>query len=181
MVVHSVFLSVGSNIEPRAKNIVDSLKLFADAGNRVVAISSVFETEPEEVKEQAFFYNIAVSVDSHLDPSLLLRRCAWVETRMGRTRDKKSGPRNIDLDILFFDDAVIRTPDLTIPHPKMHLRRFVLEPLAEICPKKQHPVLNQSVRELLAACPTGPSVKKVGNLSDWIGSEDGQEGLNSRP
>jgi 2-amino-4-hydroxy-6-hydroxymethyldihydropteridine diphosphokinase len=183
MLFHRSFLSVGSNLEPREKNILDALGLFEDAENRIVAVSSLFETEPEDVADQPDFYNIAIAVDTCLDPWLLLRRCVSVENRMGRVRAVRGGPRNIDIDILFFDSLVIETPSLTIPHPRMHRRRFVLVPMAEIFPGERHPVLDRSISRLLACCPGGRGVRRVGAVRGYGGFDFGasQVGCQNHP
>jgi 2-amino-4-hydroxy-6-hydroxymethyldihydropteridine diphosphokinase len=168
MLFHRSYLSVGSNLEPRKQNILEALDLFENDENKLVAVSSLFETEPEDFADQPDFYNIAVAVDTCLDPRRLLHRCIGVENRMGRVRAGRAGPRNIDIDILFFDSLVVETPTLTIPHPRMHRRRFVLVPMAEISPDGRHPLLNQSISSLLARCPARRSVRRVGEVR-WHG------------
>lgn len=108
------------------------------------------ETEPWGVKDQPRFINMAIEVETELDPPKLLEILKTIEGEIGRRESYKWGPRVIDLDILLYNDFVINTPELHIPHPHMHEREFVLRPLAEIAPDKIHPVLKKSVKELLS-------------------------------
>jgi 2-amino-4-hydroxy-6-hydroxymethyldihydropteridine diphosphokinase len=114
-----------------------------------------------EVTDQPWFLNCAVALETDKAPQEVMTGILDIETQMGRTRLQNKGPRSIDLDILLFEDSVIESPSLNIPHPAMHDRRFVLEPLAEIAPTAWHPVLRESVRELLDALPAGPAVRKI--------------------
>jgi 2-amino-4-hydroxy-6-hydroxymethyldihydropteridine diphosphokinase len=128
----------------------------------VVEVSSVYETEPVEVSDQPWFLNCAVALRTELAPSALLSNILAIEKAMGRVRTEPKGPRLIDIDILLFGTQTITTPELTVPHPAMAERRFVLEPLAEIAPQAVHPVLKKTAREMLKALPAdGSAVKKV--------------------
>lgn len=127
----------------------------------VMAVSSFYETEPVEFTEQAWFLNCAVALETSLDAAALMKQLLKIEQEMGRKRARKKGPRVIDLDILLFGDLVVETSELTIPHPAMASRRFVLEPLAEIAAEARHPVSGKSVRELLEALPAGQLVRRV--------------------
>jgi 2-amino-4-hydroxy-6-hydroxymethyldihydropteridine diphosphokinase len=154
------YLSLGSNVGDRAQQLRDAQsRLSAEA--RVVATSSLYETEPVEFTEQPWFLNCAVALETEKDPQELMATILGIEQEMGRRRMQKKGPRSIDIDILLFGDAVIDSPELTLPHPAMHQRRFVLEPLAEIAPEIQHPLWRKTIRELLAALPDGQSVRRV--------------------
>jgi 2-amino-4-hydroxy-6-hydroxymethyldihydropteridine diphosphokinase len=126
----------------------------------VCAVSSFYETEPVELKDQAWFLNCVVEVETEWSAAELLEALLSIERAMGRERVQAKGPRNIDIDILLFGDAVIDEKGLKVPHPAMHRRRFVLAPLAEIAPDAIHPVFKRSARELLEALAEGDVVRK---------------------
>lgn len=147
------YLSLGSNLGDRVANLRQAIHQLDGLG-AVQAVSSFYETEPVEVmQEQPWFLNCIVALETELDPRELLDRILALELTMGRRRIEPKGPRTIDIDIVLFGDAVINSPELTVPHPGLQQRRFVLEPLAEIAAEIQHPVLKRSARELLAALP----------------------------
>ena len=154
------YLSLGSNVGDREANLREAITRLEEIG-RVEAVSSFYETEPVEFTAQGWFLNCAVGLETEKAPAQLLKSLLTIEQAMGRHRVQPKGPRNIDIDILLFGDSVVNTQDLTIPHPAMHLRRFVLEPLAEIAPEIRHPVLKKTVRELLEALPPGQIVRKL--------------------
>ncbi len=156
-----VYLSLGSNIGDRGGNLREAIRRLGSIG-RVTSISSLYETEPVEVTDQAWFLNCAVALETAISPTHLMSALLRIEREMGRQRNEKKGPRSIDIDILLFGDTVVNTPDVTIPHPAMHQRRFVLEPLAEIAPDVRHPALHKTVRELLDQLPAGQVVRKIG-------------------
>ena len=154
-----VYLSLGSNVGDRERHLLDAIARLESKG-RIVSLSTFYETEPVEVTDQAWFLNCAVALETMETPELLMSAILQIEHQMGRQRIQKKGPRTIDIDILLFEDTVLDLPALTIPHPAMHQRRFVLEPLAEIAPEARHPGLKKTVRELLEALPAGQAVRK---------------------
>ena len=155
-----VYLSLGSNIGDRAANLQSAIEELSRFG-KVAAVSSFYETEPVEFTKQPWFLNCAVSLDTEKTPGQLLRALLEIERTMGRLRTQQKGPRKIDIDILLFGDSSVNTATLTIPHPAMYERRFVLEPLAEIAPNARHPLLNKTVRELRDSLPPGQAVRRV--------------------
>jgi 2-amino-4-hydroxy-6-hydroxymethyldihydropteridine diphosphokinase len=154
------YLSLGSNIGDRTAHLRSALARLGTCG-QVRAVSSFYETEPVEYVDQAWFLNCTVAFESELTPGQLITCLLEIERKMGRERIQKKGPRIIDIDILLFGDSVVNMPELTIPHPAMAARRFVLKPLAEIAPEVRHPVLRKTIRELLNELPAGQAVKKV--------------------
>jgi 2-amino-4-hydroxy-6-hydroxymethyldihydropteridine diphosphokinase len=159
-VAELVYLSLGSNLGNRAANLHAALHRLATAGS-VRAVSSFYETEPVDVTDQPWFLNCVVALESDRPPGELLEDTLAIEQAMGRQRTGDKGPRTIDIDILLYGDRVVEEPGLTIPHPAMQQRRFVLEPLLEVAPDAVHPLLKKTARELLAALPVGQSVRRV--------------------
>jgi 2-amino-4-hydroxy-6-hydroxymethyldihydropteridine diphosphokinase len=155
-----VYLSLGSNVGDRAANLRTALLRLETLGN-VAAVSSFYETEPVELVAQPWFLNCAVKLDTEKMPRQLLAGVLDLEREMGRRRTQKKGPRNIDIDILLFGNSVVKASGLTIPHPALHERRFVLEPLVEIAPDARHPVLKRTIRELRDALAPGQAVRKA--------------------
>lgn len=154
------YLSLGSNVGNRELQLRAAMERLARHGT-VVRVSSLYETEPVEFIQQAWFLNCAVAFETMTTPTELLQTVLSIEREMGRQRTQDKGPRLIDIDILLFDRLVVNEKELTIPHPGMAQRRFVLEPLAEIAPEVVHPVLGKTVRELLEELPPGQVVRRA--------------------
>ena len=155
-----VYLSLGSNVGDRAGNLSTAIERLGALGE-VVAVSSFYETEPVEFTAQPWFLNCALKLDTEKMPRQLLAGILEVERQIGRRRTQKKGPRTIDIDIVLFGSSIIDTKGLTVPHPAMHERRFVLEPLAEIAPEVRHPIFKRTIRELRDALPPGQAVRRV--------------------
>ena len=147
--MHTVYLSIGSNLGDRQWNLDAAIRLLRERGVEIARASRVYETEPQDVQEQPWFLNMVVEAETRLFPIQLLHEIQRVERRLGRKRVMPKGPRTIDFDILLFDASVMEAEELQIPHPRMAVRRFVLEPLAELAPCLRHPVTRESVAEML--------------------------------
>ena len=157
----TVYLSFGSNLRDREKNLRAAIASLADAKVRVTRISSFYETEPMDLREQPWFLNCAVQATTEVPPLDLWHALHAVESRMGGKKLVPKGPRLIDLDILLYGDETIDTPELQVPHPRMLLRRFVLVPLAEIAPNLKHSSWKGTVSQLLADLPDASVVRKL--------------------
>lgn len=155
------YLLIGGNEGDRVGTMDTARRRIEGTAGPIRRRSALYETAAWGKTDQADFINQALLVETRLDPPALLQTLLDIETAMGRKRTEKYGSRIIDIDILFFNDAIIRQPGLVIPHPEMQNRRFVLEPLAEIAPDRLHPVLGLSVRELLIICTDPLAVKKL--------------------
>jgi len=146
----TAYIGLGSNLGDKRKNLDDAVRLLTEVpGIDAVKVSSYYETEPVGYEEQGLFLNAVARVETSLSPKELLVTCHNIENRLGRVRTVRWGPRTIDLDILLFGGSIINMPELEIPHPLMHERAFVLEPLCELDPDVLHPVLKKTVKELL--------------------------------
>ena len=147
---HVVYLALGSNLGDRDANLKAAVAALA---TMVVVdqVSRVYETAPWGITDQPAFLNMVLKGGTSFGPRVLLGRLKRLETKLGRVPGLRWGPRQIDLDILFFDDIVLDSPELTIPHPHLHERAFVLVPLADLAPGLHHPVLHRTVGELLTA------------------------------
>ncbi len=154
------YLSLGSNLGDRACNLKSAISQLR-AGGKLRAASEFYETQPVEVTNQPWFINCVIALETDKTPEQLLTLALNIEAGMGRVRQSDKGPRTIDIDIVLFGDEVVSEPGLSIPHPAMAERRFVLQPLAEIAPEAFHPILKKTARELLAALPEGQDVRRV--------------------
>ena len=162
-----VYLSLGSNMGDRRANLEAAIERLGALGD-VKKVSSLYDTDPVEYANQPDFLNCVVELETEKMPRQFLAATQAIEHDLGRRRvamtsgPRIKGPRTIDIDILIFGRAVVNTAGLTIPHPAMHERHFVLEPLAEIAPELRHPVTKKTVREMLHALPAGgPGVRRV--------------------
>jgi 2-amino-4-hydroxy-6-hydroxymethyldihydropteridine diphosphokinase len=164
-----IFLSLGSNVGRRPDNLRRALTmLILDPDIRVVRVSRLYRTMPVGYTAQREFLNGAVELRSLLEPRDLLSRLAEFELRMGKSTPFRNGPRLIDIDLLLYGDRVIRGRRLQVPHPRMHQRRFVLEPLAEMAPRIVHPVRRRTAARLLAELGSGQRVRPWGA---WVGAD----------
>jgi 2-amino-4-hydroxy-6-hydroxymethyldihydropteridine diphosphokinase len=157
----TVYFSLGSNIGNREQNLRAAIAALSDAGVRVEKVSSFYETEPVDYLEQAWFLNCAVEGETDAPAQELLRTLRGIETRMGSKKLIAKGPRLIDIDILLYGSETIDTPELQVPHPRMHLRRFVLVSLAEIAPKFKHSAWTMTVSDLAANTADKSQVRKA--------------------
>lgn len=160
---HTVYLSLGSNLGDRASHLKSALASLPPQ-LRVAAKSRVYETPPWGYTEQEHFLNQVVKATTYLEPELLLKHLKRLEVALGRKATFRYGPRLIDIDILFYDDLVFESPALTIPHPHVHERGFVLIPMMDIAPDHVHPVTGKSIREMIALCNTAGIVPYGANL-----------------
>jgi 2-amino-4-hydroxy-6-hydroxymethyldihydropteridine diphosphokinase len=151
--MRTVYLALGSNIGDRETNLRAAIERLPAAGIAVLRESAIYETEPVGYTKQRWFLNMVVEAETGLFPMQLLTRTGKIERALGRVRGMHNGPRTIDIDILLYGNAVVRAPRLEIPHPRMHERRFVLAPLADLAPDLRHPVTRYSMRQLLEAAP----------------------------
>jgi 2-amino-4-hydroxy-6-hydroxymethyldihydropteridine diphosphokinase len=156
-----VFLSLGSNVGDREKNLRAAMAALPELGVQIKKVSSIYETEPVDLLEQPWFLNCVIEGETTVPPVALLKKLRELEKRMGSKKLVASGPRLIDLDILVYGQQTIESPELQVPHPRMHLRRFVLAPLAEIAPNLKHPSWSATAVQLLNGLADNNLVKKL--------------------
>jgi 2-amino-4-hydroxy-6-hydroxymethyldihydropteridine diphosphokinase len=150
---HITYLALGTNLGDRPAN----LRAAIDASSAFIVLgqsSNIYETPPWGVEDQPAFLNMAVKCESALEPESLLKRLKQLEVQIGREKSFRWGPRLIDMDILFYDDLILESETLTIPHPRLHERAFVLVPLMDIAPELVHPVFRKTIRELAMGVDT---------------------------
>jgi 2-amino-4-hydroxy-6-hydroxymethyldihydropteridine diphosphokinase len=155
-----VYIALGSNLGDRAEHLRQAREQIDAPDLRLLRASSIYETAPRDVEDQPWFLNQVIECETELFPRRLLARLQKIERAMGRKRRIAKGPREIDLDILLFGEAVVKAPELEVPHPRMAERRFVLEPLAELVPEKKRPGTRRTMREMLAGV-ANQAVKKL--------------------
>jgi 2-amino-4-hydroxy-6-hydroxymethyldihydropteridine diphosphokinase len=159
--MNNIYLSLGSNIGDRAQNIVRALEALAPLGVRVAKKSSLYETEPVDLRAQDWFLNCVVEVETDLGPKALMQVLLTIERSMGRERVVPNGPRIIDIDILLYGAEMVNESHLEIPHPRMADRRFVLVPFAEIAPDTIHPIVKKTIRQLFDETKDSSEVRRI--------------------
>lgn len=159
----SAYIGIGSNLGNRIDNCLNALKAISEFST-IKTVSSFYETEPVGRENQPKFINAVAKVSTSLSHHKLLDSLKSIEREMGRKAGRKWSPRTIDLDVLFYENLVIESDDLTIPHKELHKRKFVLKPLCEIESDLEHPVLKQTVGNLLINLNDGKEVKSIGRL-----------------
>lgn len=154
------WLGIGSNLGDKTGNLRAAPAALARHGT-IAAVSPLYATEPVGPVEQDWFLNACAHLETGLDAAALLAVIERIESDLGRERGIPNGPRTIDIDLLLYDDLIVESAELTVPHPRMHLRRFVLEPLAAIAPGLLHPRLGKTIADLLREQPASPAVRLV--------------------
>jgi 2-amino-4-hydroxy-6-hydroxymethyldihydropteridine diphosphokinase len=150
--MNNIFLALGSNIENRKQHIETALVLLREKVHDIT-VAPLYETKPRYFEDQHNFLNTVLSGYTDLEPRELLQFTKAVQNEVGRVERFRNGPREIDIDILFYDDVIYKDEELEIPHPRLQERDFVLQPFSDINPDFSHPVLKKTVRELLDALP----------------------------
>ena len=158
------YIGLGSNVGDRFANLFDALGLLIN-GSALKKVSSVYKTDPQGYRDQPDFLNCVVEADTDMQPHDLLKDVKGIERLMGRVLNFRNGPRLIDLDILLYGDQVVDMPDLTVPHPRLQERAFMLVPMCEIAPDLLHPVLHKTMTELLRDVRDGQVVEKWGKIT----------------
>lgn len=155
------FLCLGSNLGDREKNLEQAHSLLKEEGIKIIQLSSVYETQPVDLLSQSWFFNQVIEIETGIAPPGLLDLIKRIEKLMGRNTLIQKGPRAIDIDILLAEDKVIHTKELSIPHPRLEKRNFVLIPFAEISPETVHPLLKENIQNLLERSSDRSTVKPV--------------------
>ncbi len=158
--MNTAYLLTGSNLGESASQLGLANQYISQKCGKIITQSAVYQTAPWGIQDQPFFLNQAIRLATELEPEALMQELLHIETLMGRVRTIKFGPRVIDLDMLFFNDLIINTSILQLPHPAMTERRFVLVPMAEIAPKLVHPIFNKTIQDLLIDCTDASDVQK---------------------
>ena len=156
-----VYLALGSNLGNREEHLRAGMRGLEAKAIEITRCASFYSTEPREILDQPWFLNTVVEAHTELDPQQLLQVCLQVERENQRTRAVSKGPRTLDIDIVFYEDYVIRTAGLSIPHPSLASRLFVLVPLAEIAPEFVDPVTHKKVHQLLEECPDRALIQRL--------------------
>ena len=155
------YLLIGGNLGNRSANLQKAIHLIEQNCGQIVQLSAIYETAAWGLTDQPSFYNQAIKLQTILEPETLMQQLLNIETEMGRIRTIKLGPRIIDLDMLFYNQSILNTDLLVIPHPAITKRRFALLPLAEIAPELIHPVYSKTIELLLKECPDQLDVQKL--------------------
>ena len=158
--IHTAFLLIGGNLGDRIKNLAAAKEGIAQHCGTIIQTSAIYETAAWGVEDQPPFLNQAIELQTFSKPHALLHGLLDVEKALGRVREKRYGPRLIDIDILLYDDLILEEPDLKIPHPELQNRRFALTCLADIAPNFIHPLFQKSIAQLLAECADPLAVHK---------------------
>ena len=158
----AALIAIGSNLGTPKKNCIEAIDIISSSpGIKIISKSSFYQTAPVGNTEQDWFINSVIKISTQLNPDILLAVLLEIESKMGRIRKEKWGPRIIDLDLLFYDNLIIKQKDLTLPHPEIQKRNFVLQPLNEIEGNFIHPSLNKSINTLLKESKDNSVVKKL--------------------
>ncbi len=158
--IHYAYISLGTNVGNKKENLVNALNYIKEE-NEIIKESSLYSTEPWGNKQQDSFINQVVYIETKKSPLELMKSLLQIEKKMGRERIEKWGPRIIDLDILFYDNEVINEENLTIPHPHIPERKFILIPLKEISETLNHPISNHTIEWHLKTCPDKNKVVRI--------------------
>ena len=162
---HTAYIGIGSNLGTPGKNCTKAIeRISADHDIKIISKSSFYQTAPIGNIEQNWFINSAIKIDTQLTPRELLSALLSIESEMGRIRKEKWGPRLIDLDLLFYDNIILNQKGITLPHPEIQKRKFVLIPLHEIAEDLIHPTLKKTIKTLLKESPDDAVVKKLTGL-----------------
>ena len=159
--MNGIYLLMGSNLGDRLNNLSEAVRILEQKGIQLLRSSAIYETEPWGIVEQPKFLNVVLEVTSNANPEELLQKCLNAEEQLGRRREIKWGARNIDIDILFYKNEIIRSAELTIPHPGVIDRRFTLLPLYELAPYQLHPEINKTMSQLFDNMPDDQSCKRT--------------------